>query len=54
MVFVFLLGLLEGLAPIAVVTLVLSLPILWYLLKNVRRLAVEAQASVSGTVPFGT
>jgi len=53
-VFVFLLGLLEGLAPIAVITLVLSLLILWYLLKNVRRLALEAQASVSGTVPFGT
>jgi hypothetical protein len=42
--FVFLLGLLEGLAPVAVITLLLSLLILWYLLKNVRRLAAEAQA----------
>ena len=49
-VFVFLLGLLEGLAPIAVVTLLLSLLILWYLLKNIRRLAAEAQASSAGTV----
>jgi predicted membrane channel-forming protein YqfA (hemolysin III family) len=53
-VFVFLLGLLEGLALIAVVTLLLSLLILWYLLKNIRRLAAEAQASPSGTIPFGT
>ena len=53
-VFVFLLGLLEGLAPVAVITLILSLLILWYLLKNVRRLAVEAQASSPGTVPSGT
>jgi len=49
-VFVFLLGLLEGLAPIAVVTLLLSLLILWYLLKNIRRLAAEAQVSAAGTV----
>lgn len=53
-VFVFLLGLLEGLATVAVVTLLLSLLILWYLLKNVRRLAAEAQVSSSGTVPPGT
>jgi hypothetical protein len=52
-VFVFLLGLLEGLAPVAVVTLLLSLLILWYLLKNVRRLAAEAQASSSGTASPG-
>jgi len=51
-VFVFLLGLLEGsLAPVAVFTLVLSLLILWYLLKNVRRLAAEAQVASSGAVP---
>jgi hypothetical protein len=49
-VFVFLLGLREELAPIAVVTLLLSLLILWYLLKNIRRLAAEAQASSAGTV----
>jgi hypothetical protein len=53
-VFVFLLGLVEGLAPVAVVTLLLSLLILWYLLKNIRRLAAEAQASSSGAVPSGT
>ena len=53
-VFVFLLGLREELAPIAVVTLVLSLLILWYLLRNVRRLAAEAQASSPGTVRSGT
>jgi predicted membrane channel-forming protein YqfA (hemolysin III family) len=53
-VFVFLLGLLEGLAPVAVVTLLLSLLILWYLLKNIRRLAAEAQASSSGAVSSGT
>ncbi len=52
--FVFLLGLLEGLAPVAVITLLLSLLILWYLLKNVRRLAAEAKVSSSGTVPSGT
>jgi hypothetical protein len=46
-VFVFLLGLLEGsLAPVAVFTLVLSLLILWYLLKNVRRLAAEAKGCI--------
>ncbi len=53
-VFVFLVGLREELAPIAVVTLLLSLLILWYLLKNIRRLAAEAQASSSGAVPSGT
>ena len=53
-VFVFLVGLLESLAPVAVITLLLSLLILWYLLKNVRRLAAEAQVLSSGTVPSGT
>jgi hypothetical protein len=53
-VFVFLVGLLEGLAPVALITLILSLLILWYLLKNVRRLAAEAQVSSAGTVPSGT
>lgn len=52
--FVFLLGLLEGLAPVAAITLILSLLILWYLLKNVRRLAAEAQGSSPGAVPSGT
>jgi glycerol-3-phosphate acyltransferase PlsY len=52
--FVFLLGLLEGLAPVAAITLILSLLILWYLLKNVRRLAAEAQGSSTGAVPSGT
>lgn len=47
--FVFVLGLVEGLAPVAVFILVLSLLILWYLLKNVRRLAAEAQAGASGS-----
>jgi len=37
-----------------VVTLLLSLLILWYLLKNIRRLAAEAQASSAGTVQSGT
>ena len=49
-VFVFLVGLREELAPIAVVTLLLSLLILWYLLKNIRRLAAEAQVPATGTV----
>ena len=53
-VFVFLVGLLEGLAPVALITLILSLLILWYLLKNVRRLAAEAQVSSAGAVPSGT
>lgn len=48
-VFVFVLGLVEGLAPVAVFILVLSLLILWYLLKNVRRLAAEAQAGTTGS-----
>jgi predicted exporter len=52
--FVFLLGLLEGLAPVAVITLILSLLILWYLLRNIRRLAAEAQGASSGTAPSGT
>jgi hypothetical protein len=52
-VFVFFLGLLEGLAPVAVLTLVLTLLILWYLLKNVRRLAAEAHVA-SGAIPSGT
>ena len=52
--FVFLLGLLEGLAPVALITLILSLLILWYLLKNVRRLAAEAQGSSPGAAPSGT
>jgi hypothetical protein len=52
--FMFLIGLLEGLAPVAVFTLVFSLLVLWYLLKNVRRLAAEAQVASSGAVPSST
>jgi len=49
-VFVFVIGLLAGIAPFAVITLVLSLLILWYLLKNVRRLAAEAHVPSSAAV----
>jgi hypothetical protein len=44
-VFAFLLSILGGLSAGALVTLVLSLLIVWYLLRNVRRLAGEAQAA---------
>jgi hypothetical protein len=53
-VFVFLIGLLTGIAIFAVITLVLSLLILWYLLKNFRRLAAEAQISAAGEGASGT
>jgi hypothetical protein len=53
-IFVFLIGLLTGIAIFAVITLVLSLLILWYLLKNVRRLAAEAQISAAGEGASGT
>ena len=43
-VFFFLLSLLGGPSISGLVTLILTLLILWYLLKNVRRLATEAQA----------
>jgi hypothetical protein len=53
-VFVYLLSLLQGLSPVGLVTLILTLLILWYLLKNVRRLAAEAQVASSGAAPSGT
>jgi hypothetical protein len=46
-VLAFLLSILGGLSTSALVTLVLSLLIVWYLLRNVRRLAGEAQAAPS-------
>jgi hypothetical protein len=52
--FVFLLSLLQGVAPVALVTLILSLLILWYLLKNVRRLSTEAQVPSPGVASIGT
>ena len=52
-VFVYVLSLLR-LSPGGLVTLILSLLILWYLLKNVRRLAAEAHVASSGAVPSGT
>lgn len=48
-VFFFLLSLLGGPSVFGLVALVLTLLILWYLLKNVRRLAAEAQATPSET-----
>jgi hypothetical protein len=46
-VFAFLLSVLGGPSAIALFTLILSLLIVWYLLRNVRRLAGEAQAAQS-------
>lgn len=48
-VFFFLLSLLGGPSVFGLVALVLTLLILWYLLKNVRRLAAEVQATPSET-----
>lgn len=53
-VFFFLLSLLGGLSAVGLVTLILTLLILWYLLKNVRRLAAEAQAVTSEAPPSAT
>jgi hypothetical protein len=53
-VFFFLLSLLGGPSTFGLVTLILTLLILWYLLKNVRRLAGEAQAAPSEPPPSGT
>jgi len=51
-VFAFLLSIFAGPTALGLSTLILSLLILWYLLKNVRRLAVEAQqAAPSGPPP---
>ena len=44
-VLTFLLSLLNGVQPGAIVVIVISLLILWYLLRNVRRLAAEAHQS---------
>jgi hypothetical protein len=46
-VFFFLLSLLGGPSTYGLVSLILTLLILWYLLKNVQRLAAEAQAAPS-------
>ena len=46
-VFAFLLSILAGPSAVALLILILSLLIVWYLLKNVRRLAGEAQAAPS-------
>jgi hypothetical protein len=46
-VFFFLLSLLGGPSAFGLVSLILTLLIVWYLLKNVRRLAAEAQAAPS-------
>lgn len=50
-VLAYLLGLLHG--ENSPVTLILTLLILWYLLKNLRRLTAEAQTSPSGVTPSG-
>jgi hypothetical protein len=50
-VFFFLLSLFGGPSAFGLVTLILTLLILWYLLKNVRRLAAEAQAAPSEPPP---
>ena len=42
------LSFLGGLQPENVALLVISLPIFWYLLRNVRRLSAEAQNSSPG------
>jgi hypothetical protein len=44
-VLTFLLSLLNGVQPGAIVVIVMSLLILWYLLRNVRRLSAEAHQS---------
>ena len=52
-VFFFLLSLLGGPSVYGLVALVLTLLILWYLLKNVRRLAAEVQTASSEAPPPG-
>jgi hypothetical protein len=52
--FHFLLSLLRSGIPFGLVTLLLVLVIVWYLLKNVQRLAAEAQVASPGAVPSGT
>lgn len=50
-VFVYLRSLFLGLSPFALGWLIITLLILWYLLRNVRRLAAEAQVVSSGATP---
>ena len=52
-VFVYLMGLVKGFSPFGLCGLLLVLLILWYLLKNVRRLAAGAQASSLQGTPLG-
>lgn len=52
-VFFFMLSLSGGPSVFGLVSLVLTLLILWYLLKNVRRLAAEVQAAPSEAPPPG-
>ena len=52
-VFFFLLSLFGGLSVFGLVSLIVTLLILWYLLKNVRRLAAEVQAAPSEASPSG-
>jgi len=49
----FLLSLLGGPSAFGLVSLILTLLILWYLLKNVRRLAADSQPAPSEPPPFG-
>ena len=53
-VFFFLLSLLGGPSAFGLVSLILTLLILWYLLKNIRRLAAEDQSAPSEPRPSGT
>ena len=50
-VLVYLLGLLHGQAQLGLVPLILTLLILWYLLKNVRRLSAEAEVTPGPSTP---
>lgn len=52
-VFFFGLSLLGGSSAFGLVTLIFTLLIVWYLLKNVRRLAAETQAAPSEPPPSG-
>jgi hypothetical protein len=53
-VLLFLLSLLGGFVPFALISCILTLLILWYLLKNIRRLTAEAHASPPAPVPGTT
>ena len=52
-VFFFLLSLFGGLSVFGLASLIVTLLILWYLLKNVRRLAAEVQGAPSEASPSG-